>query len=56
MRRLPCGMRTDLPVALSRTFWLTCARIGPGRSELMPLIRTAGRMLPAITVYGEAAG
>ena len=37
LRRLPCGIRTDLPVALSRTFWLTCARIGPGRSELMPL-------------------
>ena len=31
MRRLPCGMRTDLPVALSRTFWLTCARIGSGQ-------------------------
>src|SRR5713226_3685689 len=56
MRRLPCGIRTDLPVALSRTFWLTCARIGPRRSELIPLIRTAGTTLPAITVYGDGAG
>src|SRR5260370_34675315 len=31
-----------LPVALSNTLSLTCARIGPGRSELIPLTITAG--------------
>jgi hypothetical protein len=56
MRRLPCGINTAWPVALSSTFWLTWARIGPGRSELMPLMRTAGTMLPAITVKAEAGG
>ena len=39
-----------LPVALSNTFWLIWARIGPGRSESMPLIKTAGITLPATTV------
>ena len=56
MRRLPWGMRTYLPLALSNTFWLTCATIGPGRSELIPLTKTAAMTLPAITAYGEAGG
>src|SRR6266849_5982326 len=56
MRRLPCGINSVLPVALSNTLWLTCARIGPGRSELIPLTNTAGITLPAITVNGDAGG
>jgi len=45
-----------LPIALSNTFWRTLARIGPGKSELMPLINTAENTLPAITAYREAGG
>src|SRR5260370_21150009 len=47
-------MSRVLPPALSNTLPLTSARIGPGRSELMPLTITAGIMLPVITVYGDA--
>ncbi len=56
MSRLPCGMSRLLPLRLSNTFSLTWARIGPGRSELMPLTSTAGITLPAITMNGEAGG
>ena len=56
MRRLPCGISNRCPVAESKTFWLTWARIGPGRSESIPLTNTAGITLPAITMYGEAGG
>ena len=48
-----CEIRRYLSVALSNTFWLTWARIGPGKSQLMPLINTAGITFPAITAYSE---
>src|ERR1700730_399312 len=53
---VPCGNRTQRPVAVSKTFSRTCARIGPGRSELMPLISTAGITLPAVIKKGDSAG
>ena len=46
IRRLPCGTSTYLPLALSSTFWLTCARIGPGKSELIPLPSREGQHAP----------
>jgi hypothetical protein len=33
-------------VGLSKTFSLTCARIGPGSSELAPVLRMAGNDSP----------
>ncbi len=54
--RAPCGIRTVRPVALSRTFSVSCATSIPGRSELSPVIRLAGMILPAVSVQGDAAG
>src|ERR1700674_5907937 len=56
MSLLPCGISRLLPLALSKTFSLTWARIGPGISESMPLTSTAGITLPATTVDGDACG
>src|ERR1700730_9098496 len=52
---VPCGNRTQRPVAVSKTFSRSCARIGPGRSALQPLIRRAGMELPAVIKYGDSA-
>src|SRR3546814_17542450 len=62
IRRPPRSTRTDTlfpyttlfrSVAVSYTGCVTSAMICPGRSELIPVTRAAGMMVPAITVYGE---
>jgi len=53
---VPCGNSKTFGLNVSNTFWRTCATIEPGKSLLMPVIITAGMMLPAAISWRAAAG